>query len=174
MAWQLTHTALSSFSPFVAYIKFSRLSKNLKRKSTLSVKWEWPQALPSGEVINKVLAPLMTTMKSHLETRNWQQMKTINSLNRKAKREKIKSNELLCPLVYSVQPHGLLVATSMRQLVSRCRRSRCRGSRCRGSRCTGSRDRGSLDRGSRGRGFALVGMLPLLLRHSHHFFPLFF
>lgn len=94
MAWQRTHTHFPLFFwPCLWSTENPQDSPKIWRESPLYLKWGWPQALPFGEVINKILAPLMTTVKSDLETRNWQQRKTINILNRKAKTEKTKPNQ---------------------------------------------------------------------------------
>lgn len=73
------------FTLFVIYVKFSRLSKNLKGKSTSSITWEWPKARPFDEAIIEIL---VTITESGLETRDWQRREDVNVPNRKSKPEK--------------------------------------------------------------------------------------
>ena len=81
MAWQLPYFL---FILFVTYRKFSKLSKNMKGKSIYPFNGNDLRHKPL-EKSNKLLAPFITTMASDRETRNCQQRKNVNILNRRFK-----------------------------------------------------------------------------------------
>ena len=81
LAWQLPYFL---FILFVTYRKFSKLSENMKGKSIYPFNGNDLRHKPL-EKSNKVLAPFITTMASYHETRNCQQRKNVNILNRRFK-----------------------------------------------------------------------------------------